>query len=482
MASGKITAGLKILVVLVWAGLFLVLLRRDYFVEKLEFHEQELLAKAQEESFAGVFFKGERIGFVENKLKKNDDGSLFLSQSAELNLNIVKQNYPVKMNLQANLTGDFLLTDFEFSISSPLYTMDAEGRVAGKVVDFTIMTGKEEIRDSLTLSSPPLLSVHQRAYLLQQNLEPGDKRKIAYFDPLSLSGKDTIVEYKGVEKILIRGRISLLHHFVESFSGMRISSWLDDTGKVIKEESPAGFVFISEPEYKARNVTRKGQDILQSVAVPFKGNFDELQGKTSFTYRLVLPEGGEFDLDGGRQQFAGDLLTIRQESIPGQHAEICADETEALQPSVYVQSDHNKIVSLARDLTEDAQSAIGKVRVLSDWLYTHLEKRPVLGIPDAVTTLQSMKGDCNEHAALFAALARSSGIPARIASGVTFHEGAFYYHAWNEVCIDNRWISLDTTKNQFPADLSHIRFVIGETKEQIRIGALLGKLQIFSAQ
>ena len=99
-------------------------------------------------------------------------------------------------------------------------------------------------------------------------------------------------------------------------------------------------------------------------------------------------------------------------------------------------------------------------------------------IPDAVTTLHTRVGDCNEHAALFAALSRSVSIPARIAAGVTYHDGKFYYHAWNEICIDGKWISLDTTSNQFPADLTHIKFVEGETIEQVKIGALLGRLTI----
>ncbi|MCK5339743.1 MAG: transglutaminase domain-containing protein, partial [Desulfobulbaceae bacterium] len=84
----------------------------------------------------------------------------------------------------------------------------------------------------------------------------------------------------------------------------------------------------------------------------------------------------------------------------------------------------------------------------------------------------------NEHAALFAALARSVQVPTRVVAGVTFHQGAFFYHAWNEVCLDDTWISLDTTKNQFPADITHIKFVEGETSEQVKIGALLGKLKI----
>ena len=133
---------------------------------------------------------------------------------------------------------------------------------------------------------------------------------------------------------------------------------------------------------------------------------------------------------------------------------------------------------MARAETGEESSDTERVRILSDWVFANLEKRPVLGIPDALTTLSTKMGDCNEHAALFAALARNVGIPTRVVAGVTFFENAFYYHAWNEVCLDDSWYSVDTTKNQFPADLSHIKFVEGETNEQVRIAALLGKLKI----
>ncbi|MBE0584434.1 MAG: transglutaminase domain-containing protein, partial [Desulfofustis sp.] len=108
----------------------------------------------------------------------------------------------------------------------------------------------------------------------------------------------------------------------------------------------------------------------------------------------------------------------------------------------------------------------------------NLEKRPVIGIPDALSTLKTGIGDCNEHASLFAALARAAGIPTKIAVGVVWQHDAFYYHAWNEVCLDGTWISLDTTTNQLPADLTHLKFVEGELQEQMRISALLNNLQI----
>uniref|UniRef100_UPI004057647A transglutaminase domain-containing protein n=1 Tax=Candidatus Electronema sp. TaxID=2698783 RepID=UPI004057647A len=70
------------------------------------------------------------------------------------------------------------------------------------------------------------------------------------------------------------------------------------------------------------------------------------------------------------------------------------------------------------------------------------------------------------------------GISTAIAAGVTLQKNAFYYHAWNEVCIQGQWISLDTTTKQLPADIYHLRFTRADVEGQIAIGGLLGKLEI----
>jgi transglutaminase-like putative cysteine protease len=89
-----------------------------------------------------------------------------------------------------------------------------------------------------------------------------------------------------------------------------------------------------------------------------------------------------------------------------------------------------------------------------------------------------MRGDCNEHTVLYVAMARSIGLPARIAAGVVHVRGRFYYHAWPEVWLNGAWIAADPTLGQYPADASHIRFVIGGLAQQASLIKLIGSLRL----
>jgi hypothetical protein len=453
------------------------LLSRDYFVESLQLREQQVLARSSAESFLGIYFQKERIGFVRNFFSVQDDETVSLEQEAFLQLNILGETHPVQMNGTAILSQNYLLQSFTFQIKAPFYTSNIKGNVAGTDILLTISTGKDEVHDVIHLKNPPFFQTNRRAYLLRENMQPGQKVKIPYFDPISLAGQDTIVEYKGRQKTLINKRVYNLHKFEEVFSGVRVYSWLNDKGEVIKEESPAGFVFLAEPEFKAKHLNKTASEILSAVAVPVQGKILGLAGLNKLSLRLDLPDPGPFLLNQDRQTFDGDIVIITKEPI-NFDAELCTDDSEYLDPTSYVQSQHAKIKALVGQLGIEGLPGTAKAQTIARWVFENIEKRPVLGVPDALSVLASRKGDCNEHAALFAALARNAGIPTRLVAGVTYHEGAFYYHAWNEICVGERWTSLDTTKNQFPADVSHVKFIEGEIAEQMKIGALLGQLKI----
>jgi transglutaminase-like putative cysteine protease len=110
-------------------------------------------------------------------------------------------------------------------------------------------------------------------------------------------------------------------------------------------------------------------------------------------------------------------------------------------------------------------------------VYDNLKKEITLSVPSAVQVLQARKGDCNEHTVLYVALARALGLPTRTATGLVYVRGSFYYHAWPEVWLD-RWVAVDPTLGQFPADASHIRFIVGDLARQLELIRLVGRLRL----
>ena len=112
-----------------------------------------------------------------------------------------------------------------------------------------------------------------------------------------------------------------------------------------------------------------------------------------------------------------------------------------------------------------------------------LDKTPTISVPSAREVLRTRVGDCNEHTALYVALARAVGIPTRINVGLAWVLGAFYYHAWPEVYLeepDGRglWLPVDPTFNQFPADATHVRLLRGGLDRQAAILPLIGKVKL----
>lgn len=480
MSSNTIQILIKAVVFMCWLVLFGLLLKRDVFIEELDLSEAKILQRARSEEYQSIYFKESKIGFVVSRFDKDDDDWL-LDQRAEMTLKVARTEQKIELRLRAKLSENSLLKDFSFSFLSPFYKMTAAGKVTDKTVSYRIDTGTNTITDSLSFPSPPMLATSRRGFLLENMIKSGEKRKLPWFDPLSLTGKESIIQYHGQESILIHGRVFKLHRFSESFAGTKVNSWLDDQGIIVKEESPAGFIFLKEPKFKAMARPDSGPELLSSVAVKIKGTMPPLQDDI-MRFGLEFPQTVNLDLEGDRQTFHDGILTLKKEKIPdsqgSQRPAICDDGIIYLKAGPYIQSDHPEIIHLAQKISQDHPSPAAKVKSFSDWLYTNIEKRPVLGLPDALTTLTNKRGDCNEHAALFAAFARAVNIPTRMVAGVTHHQEGFYYHAWNEVCLQGQWISIDSTTRQFPADLSHIRLVIGELQEQVRLSGVLGKLAI----
>jgi transglutaminase-like putative cysteine protease len=148
-----------------------------------------------------------------------------------------------------------------------------------------------------------------------------------------------------------------------------------------------------------------------------------------------------------------------------------------LQPDLLVQSDAPELKAQSAAIVGAESDGLTAATKIASWVYRQVQKRPTLSIPSALEVWRAGVGDCNEHSVLFAALARAAGIPARIASGLIYADGSFFYHAWNEVYL-GRWITVDATLDQVPADATHVRLILGGPERQVELVRVIGKLGV----
>jgi transglutaminase-like putative cysteine protease len=190
-------------------------------------------------------------------------------------------------------------------------------------------------------------------------------------------------------------------------------------------------------------------------------------------------------LNGGRQTLhrtiSGNTLSIARESMKDISTTTekipTADLKAFLRPEQFIESDHLTITELAAKIVSSDDLPMLKAQKLVNWIFKNIEKRPVISIPDAVTTLKNRIGDCNEHAVLLAALARAAGIASKIESGLVYLNGRFYYHAWNLLYV-GQWITADSVFGQIPADAARIRFASGNPQSQLELLPVIDRVGI----
>lgn len=117
---------------------------------------------------------------------------------------------------------------------------------------------------------------------------------------------------------------------------------------------------------------------------------------------------------------------------------------------------HPTVVRAARRAIGDATDAKVAVERIGDFVFG-LRKESAVGEANAVEILETMRGDCSEHATLFVALCRAVGVPARKCSGFVNVGEAWGSHAWAEVWV-GAWMGVDPTTNDVGTAARYVFF------------------------
>jgi hypothetical protein len=244
---------------------------------------------------------------------------------------------------------------------------------------------------------------------------------------------------------------------------------------------------IRESPERARGLAVPGRvqaDLLQAAAVVpiMRGRIDEPRDVRRLKLRLDGADVPTDELDGAGQTADGNVIEIIDPRLlqPGPRD---VNVERYLEAEPLLESDAPEIRAEAEQAIRGATDDRGRAERLTRYINGLLDKKPTVSLPSAREVLRTKVGDCNEHTALFVAMARSIGMPARIAVGLVFMHGAFYYHAWPEVYVvesggHGLWLPVDPTLNQYPADATHLRLTRGGLDKQAVVLPLIGRLKM----
>jgi hypothetical protein len=478
---------LTLAIIAFWLTMVGLLVKRAYFKsEGLSsgpiLTDMDKTAPTLGEEWMGIYMGKDKIGYSVTNIQK--EGNIFLvSEKALIKLNVMGTPQNINIHTNSALDEDFSLKSFDFSLRSGMVEFQANGEVTADKIDININTGGREIKKKIPISTTPYLPGSLRFMLIQQELSVGKEFKVPFFDPSTMSNDEITIQVEAKERIVINGSESLSYRLKESFKGVVLRAWVDEQGTLLKEEGPLGIVLVRETKEDAlaKNYsTGLGIDIISSTSVPVTGHIDNPQ---SIQYLKIRFEGvslSDFNMDDERQVLKGDIIEITKEEIDSENTYLIPLKEKGfkdyLVPSALVQSNDPEIIEEANRIVKDEKNAVNAAKIIMEWVYHNIDKRPTISIPSALEVLDLKSGDCNEHTVLFAALTKAVGIPTKIITGIVFSEERFYYHSWAKVFV-GRWISIDPTMKQFPTDATHVEFVEGGLDRQIEMLKVIGHLK-----
>ncbi|MGE0489175.1 MAG: HEAT repeat domain-containing protein [Vulcanimicrobiota bacterium] len=346
---------------------------------------------------------------------------------------------------QQESDGEILITEQRFlgdTVHEVVRLVDSQGRETGPS-----KRRSYQRKNSNADSELALLALEERGYRV------GDREDYLEYD------HEEGLERAGHCEVVARRLASIQGEsrevaVVDLVRGSRtVSMWLDLDGHLVRMlMEDVGMRFERCDREQALTMDTAG-DVLRLMSVPVDGGIPRARELDELTLSLTM-EGGlpEFP-DGPYQSFqkTGHALRVRLTRSDNSQGDQSLDQPLApelspyLEPTTFIQSTAPEIGATAREVVGSETSARAASEKLARWVFENIQQKGYrVHYASAEETLRSREGDCTEHSLLFAALARSSGIPTRICVGLAF-DGIEHlvWHQWSEVWLGDGWVPVD---------------------------------------
>jgi transglutaminase-like putative cysteine protease len=439
------------------------------------------------ERWFGIYFNGERTGFVRTNTREVPAGYLVESDSSVKMAGMgfsreasVRESYIVNRDLSLRSLDVFQTID-----GSP---MRLTGEVSNTTIRVTIESGGSKTTKNLARKGPVFPPAVLNLLPLFRGTPAGKKLRVSVLDVEAVSVK--AVNFTVVGSEMVQGAPALhLRNDLYPFVGNDI--WIDASGNTLKESVRDGWIETRAEEeqdarrYLADTAVSKKDMILDFSLVPLDRQIDkpaalkrmelELSGFPE-NIPLVTSPVQQAERTGGSKLTVivdNTLLPATSGREPGQEP----DMRKFLEATGRILSTDPGIIRRSQEILGNTANDRAAVEKLVNWVAAYVEDT----ITDSQTPLETLEkktGNCQSHARLYVSLARSAGIPTRFVSGIVYAEGkGFLYHSWAESYV-GFWLPVDPTFGEVPANATHIKLSEGDSPDDMApLAGIIGKIK-----
>ena len=441
-----------------------------------------LLASSAGSAWYGLYMLDKKVGHARlwiRATEQGEPGRVVVGTDAQLSVQGQGQATTVSINEKRYYEGKapyaLLMTEMS-QTAQGLTTV----RRATRDGDGLMLTteGQQDPPRRIAGTAETVHSVLAMSPLDLTELVPGKTAEVPVFDWESLKDQVVAVTLKGRSTLQRSGVITPVVELEMHYraTGLKGVSLIAENGVALRTTLGPGLVLKLEEQAVAKGQVT-GLDVASS-GVRVTRRLVSPQEYESLTLGVTLAEGVMLPVGPGQRVARKGPTSIELQLSTSAGEPVSEEErAEALQPHGAVNSKHPAIEAQALALTAGLRGDRHRAEALLKWVHKTLKKQLATHIPSASQVLERRVGDCTEHTWLFVALARASGLAARPVYGLMYidsDEPGFGYHAWADVAIDGRWLAVDPTWGQMPADATHIR--LGE--DGMAVASVMGGLGI----
>jgi hypothetical protein len=421
------------------------------------------------EYWTGVIFNGDKIGFTHVSVRPLPDepGRFVIDSDAALLLRILGFSKTVNLRAQDVVDSELRIQRFTHDHNLDGNRLQVSGEAAGGELRVRVDNAGRVREQRYPMKEPVLPTSAIAFYPLVHGLTLGSRFRYTIYNSEVQRLLEVEQRVAGYERSdLFLGEA---YRVETSTLGHSATTWTDAFGQPLLELALNGAMISAlegESEakrYLAQAALNKRETLIEFSLIKPEGTLR--QPRALRELRLEVSGAPWPPPSDGRQQCGASagayVCEIRARAAAGPGG---GEDTAYLQSSVQVPSDATAIKTTAARIVGEATDPTERVDLLLKWIAANIQRVPVDTF-SALDVLEHREAECQGHAYLFAAFARSLGIATRVVNGLVYSEQlhGFLYHTWVESRIGDGWQAIDPTFAQREADATHLKLVEGES-------------------